>query len=37
MDTTVIHAFKEAKGYKKECRETRERIDKAISKAVHEW
>lgn len=37
IDFLVAHAFKEAKEYKKECRETRTRIDKAVSKAIREW
>ena len=37
IDFFVAYAFKEAKGFKKECRETRKEIDRCISKAIEEW
>lgn len=37
IDFFVSYAFKEAKGYKQECRKTREQIDAAITKAIREW
>ncbi len=37
IDRFVTFAFKEAKGHKEECRQIREQIDKAISKAINKW
>lgn len=37
IDFFVAFAFKEAKGFKTECRETRTEIDRCISKAIAEW
>ena len=37
IDFFVAYAFKEAKGFKKECRETREEIDRRITKVIAEW
>lgn len=37
IDFFVAYAFKEAKGYKKECRETRKEIDKCVTNAIENW
>lgn len=37
IDFFIKFAFKEAKGYIKECRETRMDIDRCITKAIAEW
>ena len=37
IDFFVAYAFKEAKGYKQECRETRIEIDQCITKAISVW
>ncbi len=37
IDFFIAYAFKEAKGFKKECRETRIELDRCISKAIAEW
>jgi acetyl esterase/lipase len=37
IDFFVVWAFKEAKGFKKECRETRIAIDQCIANAIARW
>lgn len=37
IDFFVAYAFKEAKGYKNDCRRTRQQIDAVITKAIKEW